>query len=256
MTIGYLSISCGDSLSPILEEEMEPEIKIPVGDSTLANGGCPDTLSPIYIEKEGIILIEAESAVYSETSWVLDTTIGGFSNKGYLVWLGLNSFNDPGRGTLNYKVRITTPGTYRFTWNSRITEGTSNTEANDSWLRMPDADHFYAKKDNGSIVYPKGSKLDPIPESSGQNNTVPEGSGSAGWFKVYMNSANEWRWRAATSDRDPHFIYVVFDEAKDYTIQISGRSKWHAIDKFVLYRLGVSRTIATTETPLSQVICE
>jgi hypothetical protein len=256
LTTLYFLMSCNESLTPTLDEPLEPTIQVPVSDSTLANGGCPDTLGPVYLEKDGIVLIEAESASYSETSWEMDTILMGFTNKGYLVWKGPNNFNLPGRGILNYKIRITKPGTYRFTWKSRITQGSSTSDFNDSWLRIPDASHFYAKKDNGAIVYPKGSTQDPIPESSSQSNTIPQGSGSGGWFKVYMNSANQWRWRAATSDNDPHFIYAVFNDAADYTVQISGRSTGHGIDKFVLFHDNVSRDKATTGVPLSQVVCE
>lgn len=39
-----------------------------------------------------------------------------------------------------------------------------------------------------------------------------------------------------TSDNDAHQVYARFDSAGEYEIQISGRSNYHAIDRFVLFR--------------------
>lgn len=249
--IAMLAINCDDTIV----QEMEEEVEIIVADALSSNGGCPDTLSPFYIEKDGLLSLETESADFAGTSWKLDSLLSGYSGKGYLVWNGDDNFNKPGIGLLNFRIRITNPGTYRFSWKSRIAAGSSNTDFNDSWLRIPDADHFYAKTEDGRYVYPKGSTQPPVTESSGQSNTTPEGSGSNGWFKVYMNTLGKWWWRSTTSDNDPHFIYAVFKEAGDFTVQISGRSKSHAIDKFVLYRQDISKEDATSNS-LSEIVCE
>ena len=39
----------------------------------------------------------------------------------------------------------------------------------------------------------------------------------------------------STNDHDPFNIYVEFDSAGIYTVEISGRSDGHAIDRMVLY---------------------
>ncbi|WP_282179414.1 hypothetical protein [Maribacter stanieri] len=50
-----------------------------------------------------------------------------------------------------------------------------------------------------------------------------------------MNRVGEWLWRSNTSDNDPHNIFVKFDDAGIYTMEVSGRSKFHALDRFVLF---------------------
>ena len=227
------------------------------GDGNNINGSCEEGKTPIFIEKDGILTIEIEKSDFENTSWSMEESIEGFSGDGYLVWTGDNLFRDPGSGLLTYKIRISTPGTYRFIWRSNITIGDDNTEHNDSWLRIPDANHFYGLRNDGHIVYPKGTTLDPIPESEGQESTEPEGAGKDGWFKIFMNNANSWEWRSATSDNDGHNIYVIFDAVGDYTIEISGRSTGHGIDKMVLFTDTTTPQNATdNNTTVNDIKCE
>ncbi|MEM6320171.1 MAG: T9SS type A sorting domain-containing protein [Bacteroidota bacterium] len=189
---------------------------------------------PTFQEADGLVVIEAESAP-SYGDWEIDTTIQGFSGDSYLHYKGNNLFNDPGFSKLEFKVAIVKPGKYRFQWRSRIAQGTSNTEHNDSWLRMNDASDFYAEKGNVR-VYPKGTGKTPN----------PNGSSSRGWFKVYQNNRGAWSWQTRTSDHDPHDIYVEFDTAGVYSLEIAGRSKGHAIDRLVLFHSDLSSVFATS----------
>lgn len=176
-----------------------------------------------YLEIDGIVVIEAEKDSLPD-GWNLETEIPEFTGNGYIVWRGEDSFGDPGNGLISYSVHISTPGTYRFNWRSRITIGNNFTEHNDNWLKIPDADDFFARKANGEIVYPHGSGKTPN----------PEGAGSDGWFKAYMNTVGSWKWDANTFDNDPHQIYTTFEQEGTYTILVSGRSNGHGIDRMVL----------------------
>ncbi|MEM1120948.1 MAG: hypothetical protein AAGJ18_10910 [Bacteroidota bacterium] len=189
---------------------------------------------PTYQEKEGLIVIEVESAT-ELGEWQLDTTILGFLGDNYLIYQGNNLFNDPGFSVLNYQIAIEKAGRYRFQWRSRIAQGTSNTEHNDSWLRFNDASDFYGEKGD-TRVYPKGTGKTPN----------PNGSTRGGWFKIYQNSRGDWTWQTRTSDNDPHNIFVEFDTAGVYSLEIAGRSKGHAIDRLVLYHSDVGRAFATS----------
>jgi len=215
---------------------------------------CTNINQAVFLEQDALVMVEIEDVDYNGTPWQLEKALDAYSGEGYLVWQGENAFNNPGIGLLRYTIRISNPGTYRFLWRSYITEGTSHTESNDSWLRIADAKHFYGIKNNGSVVYPNGTLQDPIPESAGQTNTSPEGSSKDGWFKIYMNKGGQWHWDAKTSDNDGHIIFAVFDEAGDYTIEISGRSKGHGIDKFLLFQEQWSQQEAT-ESTLSVKTC-
>ncbi len=221
------------------------------------NGKCEDGKTPIFTEKGGLLIVESENGNFSNTSWEFAKSVSDFAGDGYLVWNGADSFGQPGNGLLSYKIRISTPGTYRFIWRSYITIGTNGTEHNDSWLRIADAKHFYGIRGDGHIVYPNDTQQDPIPESEGQQNTTPEGSSKDGWFKIYMNTASAWHWQSSTSDNDGHNIFVVFDNPGDYTIEVSGRSKGHAIDRFVLFTDNVAQNEATNDsTTKSDITCE
>ena len=188
--------------------------------------------SPRFQESEGIIIIEIESAI-SYGSWELDTSIVGYTGKGYLHYKGSNFYNNPGNSLLHFEIAIEKTGKYRFQWHSRIAAGNSQSDHNDSWLRFHDASDFYGEK-NGQKVYPKGVGKTPNPAGSSHN----------GWLKIYQNNLNNWTWVTHTSDHDPHEIFVEFDTSGIYTVEISGRSNGHAINRLALYHSEVNASEA------------
>lgn len=177
-----------------------------------------------------VINVDASSATLVG-DWKKKTTIADYTGGGYIVWEGPPQFwkgeaNIGTVGKLTYKINVTTPGIYLFNWNSYIAKKAASnaaTEHNDSWLRMPDADDFYAFRNNNmSTIYPKGSGKTPNPKGENGN----------GFFKVYMNTVDAWTNTSSTSDNEAHQIYVQFNEAKEYTVEIAPRSDFHAIDAF------------------------
>ena len=185
-----------------------------------------------YEDVAGLVVIEMESGAIVD-DWFLDTAKGDYTGSGYYQWGGSNHFSTPGNGLIDYKIKIETTGTYRFQWRSQIAVGSDTSEHNDSWLRFPDADLFFGQKGD-SIVYPGGSG----------NTPNPNGTSKDGWFKIYVKHLGEWGWGTKTSDHDAHDIYVTFDDPGVYTMQISGRSTGHAIDRLVLYTDAVSTNTA------------
>lgn len=206
---------------------------------------CQDANTAIYEEKDGLIAVEFES-ISDHNDWIKENTIAGFLGTNYLVWTGDQSTNTPGNGLLTYKIKINNQGTYRFIWRSRVTNGTSGSEHNDSWLRFADASSFYGKKGE-SIVYPA---------DTGQSPT-PNGSSKDGWFKIYKSgAADQWKWQSSTSDNDAHDIFVQFDAPGIYTMEVSARSNFHALDRFVLFAENVAQNDAINETAvLSEITC-
>ncbi|MDW7694269.1 hypothetical protein R9C00_05930 [Flammeovirgaceae bacterium SG7u.111] len=206
---------------------------------------CTDVSKYVFEEQDGLVVIEIENTEIGE-GWVKKTDVAGFTGTSYLQWEGGNQNNSPGKGLMKFNVNITTPGTYRFQWRSRINEGDSPSESNDAWLRLADATDFYGLK-NESIVYPKDTGKTPN----------PKGSSKEGWFKVYQNKLGEWDWKAKTSDHDAHDIFATFEKAGRYTIEISGRSNGFAIDRIVLYLDTVESSVATdTDQAASSVFCQ
>ncbi len=199
-----------------------------------------------FVEKDGILVVEIESVNVS-SGWSKGSTVAGFTGSAYYQYTGSNKFNAPGSGLLQYKIYITNPGTYHFRWHNKIMVGTSNTDSNDSWLRIPDADDFFAKR-NTSIKYPKGGKFV-------QSKTITEGSSSGGWMKVYCSGTTSWTWSCRTSDSDAHEIYATFSKAGVYTVQISARSNGHAVDRFVLFKDSNYSVSQATNKALNETRC-
>lgn len=234
------NFSCSkDENEPMVDTETTTEPTNPTPSNPTPTTACvPD----YYTEKDGLVVVELESVV-DKNSWTQEKAVDGFSGDGYLVWKNSENFNKTDVGTLTYAIKITNTGTYRFLWKTRITEGTSGSDHNDSWLRFPDAADFYGKRGD-DIVYPKGTGKTPN----------PAGSSADGWFKIYMSGAGAWKWNAATSDNDAHDIYVEFKTPGTYKMEVSARSSYHAIDRFVLYKETISKNDATAETNLPSVI--
>ncbi|MGY3792767.1 hypothetical protein [uncultured Aquimarina sp.] len=206
---------------------------------------CENANNFIFEEKDGLVVAEFES-INNINDWNNENSVAGFSGTSYLVWKGDQFLNAPGNGLLTYNINITTTGTYRFIWRSRITNGTSGSEHNDSWLRFPDASAFFGQR-NESIVYPGDTGQTPN----------PNGSSKDGWFKIYKSGpADQWKWQASTSDNDAHDIFVTFDTPGTYMMEVSARSSFHALDRFVLFTENVSLSDATSETAeLSEINC-
>lgn len=187
---------------------------------------------PRFQESEGIVIIEIESAE-DYSSWEIDTNRLGFTGDGYLQYKGSNLFNDPGKSLLNFEIVIDKTGKYRFQWHSLIAVGDSNTEHNDSWLRFSDASDFYGEKD-GAKVYSKGVGKSPN----------PPGSSARRWFIIHQNNSDGWTGATRTSDHNPHQIFVEFDTAGIYTLEVSGRSNGHAINRLALFHSDVNASMA------------
>ena len=196
-----------------------------------------------FVEKEGLVVAEIES-MPATGGWQKKTEVSDFTGNAYYAWTESNQYNSPGKGLLEFKIQINTPGTYRFQWRSKVGIGNNSTEHNDSWLKIPDADDFYGLK-GSHIVRPKGVCT----------NDCPKGSSKEGWFKIYSSGTTNWTWSTRTSDHDAHDIYARFDKAGIYTVQISGRSKGHLLDRFVLYNNSVSGKDAT-KTSNTETKCE
>ena len=204
------------------------------------DGGGTGNCQADFEEQGGRVVIEAERLDLAQ-GWNTGNSFSGATGSGYIVWKGGNSFGSPGNGTISVSIEIHTPGTYRFEWRNRVGHGTNSTEANDSWVRFPDADDFYGEK-NGNRVYPKGSGKSPN----------PAGASADGWFKVYLSGTTDWTWSTNTSDHNAHQVYAEFDSPGVYTLQISGRSNDHLIDRITLALAGQN----ATDLSLGETLCE
>lgn len=169
-----------------------------------------DPVAP-YLEKNGIIVIEAEDQSFDTSYFKLETSIPGYSGGGYLVGQ-INSYNVPGKGIVSCPIKISQSGRYQLSWKSRITIGDSNTDANDTWVRALDS--------NDTPIAPVANDMH---ASANQ------------WHKSYMNNASNWIYDASNKDNDPHSISWQFEAGETYTLQFSVRSEGHGLDRIVLW---------------------
>lgn len=184
--------------------------------------GFQATAQGAFNEKNSLLIIEFES-VEGVGDWFRDSVnIEGVTIQ--YLYSTTEHFKEPGHKVLRFPIKIINPGLYKIIWHSKVGEGNSSTDYNDTWLRVADAADFFGKKGNHT-VRPHGKCKD----------DCPEGSGKEGWFKVYSNGTTDWTWRAKTSDNDPHEIYVRFREKGTYSLEVSARSAHHLLDRIVLY---------------------
>ena len=128
-------------------------------DSSNSSGG---NCNYDFEEVNGRVIIEAES-IDTPSGWSTGSSQSGHTGSGHIEWTGGDSFGTPGNGTTNTTIKINQTGTYKFQWRTRIGHGGNTTEANDTWLRFPDADDFFGQKENGHIVILKEAGNPQIP---------------------------------------------------------------------------------------------
>lgn len=177
---------------------------LPVSLITLSQAAA-DT-NQVYLEQGGYVHFEAEDAS-TVGSWDVNTALNDYTGSGYLEWTGPDYFseNNAGNGIITYHFRVETAGNYELRWRSRIAKGESNTESNDTWVRF----------------------------STG--NDVAGEEPLSGWAKVYMGEFGIWSWSARTVDHVANPVRQYFSQG-DHTLEISGRSYGHAIDRIAMYR--------------------
>uniref|UniRef100_UPI001FF45A61 DUF5060 domain-containing protein n=1 Tax=Telluribacter sp. SYSU D00476 TaxID=2811430 RepID=UPI001FF45A61 len=184
-----------------------------------------------FEEKNGLVVIEAEN-LNLPLGWQKKTGVNGYTGSGYIEWVNAANYYAPGSGIIETTVKITKTGKYHFRWHSKVGKGTSATDHNDSWLRMPDASNFYAT--GNRTVYPVGSGKTP----------TANGVGAEGWFKVYTHGTTNWTWSTNTSDTEQLQIVAEFNTPGVYRIQIAPRSDGHLINRLIMYHSSVDAATA------------
>lgn len=173
-------------------------------------GATLPALAQTHYEADGLLVMEAESQEPG-SRFNLESSEPGYKGAGYFRG-NLDLFNLGGVSAVTYPFFITDGGTYQFAFRSRIGHGTSSTEANDSFIRLVDAD---------------GNPLEPVPNE----NVLTSGS----WYKVYMNVNGSWSHQASNKDNDPHSLSWNLQSGREYALELSVRSKDHLVDRLILW---------------------
>jgi len=215
------------------------------------SSGC----EAVYVEEDGYLLLDAESGEFENgdlADWIISSDTAGFSGSGYIEWTGTNNFNSPGNGTINYKFKINTPGTYELRWRSKINiidlspDVNPRAEHNDTHVRFPDAQVFANLE--GGLLYPAGGFGVPADADLIKDSR-------AGWFKVFSgNTIGQWGWDTRTNDSNA-FVFVNFKSPGVYTLQLSSRSAGHALDRITLANVNLQSN-PIFNTSLDESLCD
>ncbi|GHC41942.1 hypothetical protein [Roseibacillus persicicus] len=196
----------GSSDAPSAPPAVTPEINYPVTES-------------IFEEVDGKLVIEAES-VEPTGDWVLDTTEEGYTGKGYLRYMPdyIHAITSQTRGVLTYKLRITTPGTYRLALKHSHKGAPERDKWNDCWTLIG---------------------IDPHPWGSVRKtyHSVTREQFESGVGFTYSTTHNNY---GPVAHADGEFSKPSYElKAGDQYFFIMGRSGGYRLDKIHLFKEGV-----------------
>jgi hypothetical protein len=195
-----------------------------------------------YIEKNGMIVIEAENMILSDL-WTKDH-IAGSSNDSCIIWKGKSYFKQPDEGIISAQFEIFSAGKYTFKMRTKVGLGNDNTEHNDTWVKFPEANEFYGVK-NAHRIYPVGSAGLPFMDNGSATRM--------GYLKIFSSGSLDWTWNSLTYDEESYDVMVEFEKPGVYTVQLAARSDYHVIDQLILFRSTMSNPYAAD---VKETLCD
>ncbi len=208
---------------------------------TLTNLGTDPLQTPgsAFVENAGIVVVEVESIPtagdWEDSANIVDA-VGGASGT-YYEYTGPNQTSavDP-TDHLIYPIEFTTPGLYRFQMRSQAEPGQPQSEHNDTWVRID------------------GAGANAVAYLGGDDGGAPDTLMGNGFFKVWMQSTDNFIWTSYHVDGAGQDIYFDITQAGIYEVTLSGRSSLHKIDRFAIYlesSYNEGQLTAFPATPLS-----
>ena len=164
---------------------------------------------PIFEEKGGIVVIEAESTKSSLGRWIKKTDVEGFTGDCHLEFTGNKPENGPPQSPLKYRFRINQAGKYQLTLRARKRlESKRQDISNDCYIALKG--DFTSGGEAPLAVLRKDTKM-------------------------FGGNADGWGWTLQLDEQ--HKKYPAIYELKageTYELTISGRSKNFNIDRILL----------------------
>ena len=201
-----------------------------VGDPSTPPDPPPGGCEADYETVNGLATIYAHNLNFEPTNWNLSQAHSGYTGPGFIKYDGNDYPNTPGNEIIPFTVKFNDAGIYRIQFRHIIAEGNSNTDHNDTWLKVEGLGSFYAS--NGEVVY--------YPHGSGQTPN-PQGPGGLGYFKIFFNflptAQDNFYWLTQTSDNEiDYWIFVEVDSPGQIgTFKLSGRSAGYGIDRIAVW---------------------
>ena len=108
--------------------------------------------NPAFIEKEGLLVMQAES-VPIEEPWKFESNAAGYSGPGYIRFDGNSPHGGDPKGMLSYFVKIETPGKYHMIMRLRKNNPDENGHlGNDCYVRVPGQRDYLGKTTKAFIA--------------------------------------------------------------------------------------------------------
>lgn len=164
---------------------------------------------PVFLEKKGIVAMEAESTDSRLGKWVKKTDVADFSGECHLEFTGNSTISGPPDSPLKYHFRITKSGKYQLTIRARKRLETKREDiSNDCYVAL-----------QGDFDEGGGAPLKALREDT----------------KMFGGAADKWAWTMQLDANHKKFpaIYEL-KEGETYELTISGRSKNFNIDRILL----------------------
>jgi hypothetical protein len=196
----------------------------------------PASSSNTFLEEDGLIVIEAESTQSNlgrpGSGWLEQSDLPNFTGESYLRFDGNTPVNGPPTQPLEYKFRVQESGLYNLHIHAArdTTNGQPRDQSNDAFVRV--------EGDFDQGPGPTSSDGDNAPLSALQTDT-----------KFFGGAPDRFAWAAgARLDLGGHenkreAVYD-FKAGEEYTLVVSGRSRFFNIDRIVFRRSDVAASTA------------
>lgn len=162
----------------------------------------------VFLEKNGIVAIEAESTASTLRKWVKKTNVADFKGECHLEFTGNKPENGAPESPLEYRFQIQKGGTYQLTLRARKRLETSRQDiSNDCYVSLA-----------GNFSQADGAPLELL-----KNPT-----------KMYGGDADSWAWTTNLDDKHKKYpARYQFEAGETYTLTIHGRSQNFNIDRII-----------------------
>lgn len=188
-----------------------------------------------YVERNGLVIMEAENTLSDLDLWQEKTQVSGYSGSSYIEFSGNRPLNGPAKSPLEYTFTINQPGLYylhlHVARESVIINGElRNDVANDGFIRL---DGDYKAGPNAGNSHGKDAPLANLMQDT----------------KFFGGNDKQFTW--ATGNRldlggHNNKRVAVYDlkAGNTYTFVLHGRSQLFKVDRIVFRHIDVSRSDA------------
>lgn len=198
----------------------------------------PSAARQVFLESDGLVVMEAESTTSRPGEWVGKTEVEGYCGEGHIEFTGNKPAGGPAGSTLVYFFRVEKPGRYTLHLRShKRLGGEEPDKCNDAYVRVEG--NYSASKEAGD-KHGDDARLETLRKDT----------------KLFGGSAQGWGW-AETLDLGGHKnkrrpVYV-FEAGRTYALGVSGRSQRFNIDRIVFCHESVDlKKAKDPEQPESQ----